>query len=215
VGYIFGQKNSMAKISREDKHITDKYKLSGDSPKTIHGTRWDVLPALFKDFGYKVGVEVGVELGRFARTLCRKVPDLKLYGVDPWVKYGDQWENHDPDEFYKKTIEDCAPYNIEIIRKFSMDAVKDFDDESLDFVYIDGNHDFPHVTEDINAWSKKVRKGGIISGHDYVFERRMKAHAGYVVRDWTDVYYIKPWYIIDELERGGRPGWFWCKNEVN
>ena len=206
---VFGQMSSM----NPNKLIAKKYNLSGDSPLTIKGSRWNVLPEIFTDLGFKVGVEVGVELGRFARSLVRKTPGLKLYGIDPWVKYGDQWEVHNPDEFYKKCVEDCTPYNIELIRKFSMDAVKDFEDESLDFVYIDGNHDFEHVTEDIAAWSKKVRKGGIVSGHDYVFERRMKAHAGYVVRVWTDIYYIDPWYIIDELERGGRPGWFWIKEK--
>lgn len=194
-----------------NEHIINKYGLSGKSPLSIKGSRWHILPEIFKDLGFKVGVEIGVELGRFARTLVRKVPDLKLYGVDPWVRYEDQWENYDPEEFYQRCVKDCAPYNIELIRKFSMDALKDFDDESLDFVYIDGNHDFEHVTEDIAGWGKKVKKGGIISGHDYVFERKMVAHAGYVVRDWTDVYYIDPWYIIDELESKGRPSWFWCK----
>ena len=49
-----------------------------------------------------------------------------------------------------------------------MDAVKDFKDESLDFVYIDANHGYESTKEDIREWSKKVKKGGIVSGHDYV-----------------------------------------------
>ncbi len=48
-----------------------------------------------------------------------------------------------------------------------MDALADFEDESLDFVYIDGNHAAPWVDDDIREWSKKVRKGGVVSGHDY------------------------------------------------
>jgi predicted O-methyltransferase YrrM len=48
-----------------------------------------------------------------------------------------------------------------------MEAVKDFKDESLDFVFIDGNHQYSYVLEDITEWSKKVRSGGIVSGHDY------------------------------------------------
>jgi hypothetical protein len=39
-----------------------------------------------------------------------------------------------------------------------MDALNDFEDDSLDFVYIDGNHEFPYVAEDLFHWSKKVRK---------------------------------------------------------
>ena len=48
-----------------------------------------------------------------------------------------------------------------------MDAVKDFADKSLDFVFIDGHHGYDYIKEDIREWSKKVRKGGIVSGHDY------------------------------------------------
>jgi predicted O-methyltransferase YrrM len=195
------------------KHIVDKFKLSGDLPLVIKGSRWHELPIIFNELGYTIGVEVGVELGRFARCLARKVPNLKLYGVDPWVTYDNQFTKRDPEEFYNTCVEWCKPFNIELIRKFSMDAVKDFEDESLDFVYIDGNHDFAHVTEDINAWSKKVKKGGIIAGHDYVFEPMMGAHAGYVVKDWTTIYKIKPWFIIDESTKkgGGRPTWFFVK----
>lgn len=181
--------------------------MSSMNPIIIKGSRWDTLPQLFKDMGFKVGAEVGVELGRFARSLVRKVPDLKLYGIDPWVRYEDQFNEHDPDEFYKQTVKDCTPYNIELIRKTSMEAVKDFEDESLDFVYIDGNHNFRYVTDDIDEWSKKVRKGGVVSGHDFVFEKN--AHAGYVVRDWTEIYGIDPWYIIEEEK--GRPSWYWIK----
>lgn len=193
--------------------IIEKFGLSGDLPLNIKGSRWHELPEIFAELGFTVGVEVGVELGRFARCLARKVPNLKLYGIDPWITYDNQFTEHNPEEFYQQTVKDCAPYNIELIRKTSMEAIKDFEDESLDFVYIDGNHDFAHVTEDLAGWSKKVRKGGIISGHDYVFEPKMDSHAGFVVRDWTNIYKIKPWFVIDESTKrgGGRPSWFFCK----
>ena len=48
-----------------------------------------------------------------------------------------------------------------------MDAVVDVADESLDFVFIDADHKYVSVCEDIREWSKKVRIGGIVSGHDY------------------------------------------------
>jgi glycosyltransferase involved in cell wall biosynthesis len=50
-----------------------------------------------------------------------------------------------------------------------MQAVTDFADESLDFVYIDGNHQLKYVVEDIVEWTKKIKKGGIIAGHDYIY----------------------------------------------
>ena len=79
-----------------------------------------------------------------------------------------------------------------------MDAVKTFEDGSLDFVFIDGNHAFEYVTEDIAEWSKKVRKGGIISGHDYFRSRSgVYIHVKDVVQGWTYSHGIHPWFILE------------------
>lgn len=58
-----------------------------------------------------------------------------------------------------------------------MDVVKQFKDESLDFVYIDGNHSFQHVVNDLCEWEKKVKVGGIVAGHDYI----KRIHNGYLM----------------------------------
>jgi len=57
--------------------------------------------------------------------------------------------------------------NIIKIRKTSVEASKEFADGSLDAVYIDAEHDPISVRSDINAWRTKVRKGGILCGHDF------------------------------------------------
>ena len=85
-----------------------------------------------------------------------------------------------------------------------MDAVKDFADESLDFVYIDANHEFKYVTEDIFEWSKKVRKGGAIAGHDYFYAKQRKfdnIHVRYVVDAYTATFRIHPWYVLGRKEK--------------
>lgn len=48
-----------------------------------------------------------------------------------------------------------------------MEAVKDFPNNFFDFVHIDGDHSYDAVMNDLIEWSKRVRVGGIISGHDY------------------------------------------------
>ena len=53
------------------------------------------------------------------------------------------------------------------IRAASLDAVKQYADSSLDFVFIDAAHDYDNVRADIIAWSPKVKPGGMLSGHDY------------------------------------------------
>lgn len=124
---------------------------------------------LCKHLGLKVGAEVGVWHGDFTKKFCEA--GLKMFAIDPWQGYygagrtQQKQEKQDSDfEIAQKTL---APYDCEIIRRTSMEALKGFADESLDFVYLDGDHSFRHVAEDIVEWTKKVKKGGIVSGHDY------------------------------------------------
>ena len=52
-------------------------------------------------------------------------------------------------------------------KEYSVDGAKLFDDSSVDLVFIDANHTYEHVKEDIEAWYPKIRDGGILSGHDF------------------------------------------------
>lgn len=124
------------------------------------------LAKYFNELGFKIGAEIGVLGGDYSKLLCDAIPGLKLYCVDSWG-FGERKRK----EYHLREKErakiNLAPYNATLIHQFSMDAVKDFEDSSLDFVYIDANHQPQFVRDDINEWSKKVRKGGIVSGHDY------------------------------------------------
>lgn len=180
--------------------------LTVPSPIEIPNTTRNHLAALFAHLDFRVGAEIGVESGRYARTLLQNCPTLKLYGVDVWQSY-DSYRGHVSAErqehLFNTAKERLAPWDWTPIRKFSVDAAKNFEDESLDFVYIDGNHNFLHTTQDLDAWSRKVRKGGIISGHD--FHRRSQAigrklgndiHVVEVVTAWTTAYEIHPWFVF-------------------
>ena len=68
----------------------------------------------------------------------------------------------------QEALKRTAPYpNCHLIKKNSAEAVNDFPKYSLDFVYIDGSHEFGHIAMDLHLWTSRVKKGGIIAGHDY------------------------------------------------
>jgi len=126
------------------------------------------LAKYFKERGFKVGAEIGVAEGRFSEILFQQIPSLKLYCIDVWEPYEKNWRGKNyQDNAYKQAKERLGKYNAEIIKKPSLEASLDISDNSLDFVFIDGNHIFDHVMTDVIIWSRKVRKRGIISGHDY------------------------------------------------
>lgn len=163
------------------------------------------MAELFGELGFKVGAEIGVEEGVFSEVLCNSIPGLKLYAIDPWKAY-EGYRDHVSqsylDSIHAATLNRLAPYNVEVMRLFSAKAVKKFKDNSLDFVYIDANHELPHIMDDICAWEKKVRPGGIVSGHDYYASQGMyaKCQVKYAVDCYSAAFKVKSLFLIGTKE---------------
>jgi hypothetical protein len=117
-------------------------------------------------YDLKVGVEIGVGVGSNAMHLLDNSGIEILYGVD-------NWSVRSSSKAQKSTKDNLAEYGerFKMLEMRSLEAVELFEDESIDFVYIDGNHRYKPVVEDIKAWYPKVRKGGFFGGHDYVVAR--------------------------------------------
>lgn len=128
------------------------------------------LAKYFASLGFKKGAEIGVAGGDYSQKLCQNIPGLELHCVDPWEIYKENRRGGGRDQQYSnwdKAHRLLEGFNVTYHRCFSTEALKDFEDGSLDFVFIDGNHDFDYVMEDIIGWSRKVRSGGIVAGHDF------------------------------------------------
>lgn len=194
-------------------YILDKYGFDPEQrpPMKIDGSRWRDLPELFAELGFSKGAEIGVEEGRYSKRLCEKIPGLHLTCVDLWTVYAnyrDHVSQEKVDGFYEGTKKRLEPYNVKIMRTSSLDAARHTEDKSMDFVYIDANHEFLHVTQDIHAWAPKVRKGGILAGHDFARDRNRKYinHVKDVVQAWAYSHSIRPWFVMN---RDKSPSWFW------
>jgi predicted O-methyltransferase YrrM len=194
--------------------ITNPLDHSRKSPIFIEKDRND-LAVLFKELGFKIGAEIGVFSGAYSEILCQTITGLELYCIDAWTKYEGYHDVRGEQERYDRIYEQAktrlSSFNCHLIKKWSMDAVNDIPDESLDFIYIDGNHDFEHCTEDITSWSRKVRSGGIISGHDFrtCNSDILKIQVQDAVTAWTNTHQISPWYVLVKDKKS--PSWMWYK----
>lgn len=120
----------------------------------------------------KIGVEIGVAFGGHAESILKTSTVDRLYGIDPYVHidgYDDPMNltQEEFDQVCSFTLERLARYGnrYQHIRKMSEDAVKDI--HEVDFVYIDVDHSYKGVWNDLCIWYSKVRVGGVIGGHDY------------------------------------------------
>lgn len=135
------------------------------------------LVELFNELGLtNKGVEIGVFLAEFSEQILKGWAAGKLYLVDPWgpcEAYTDylQCTPEVGEERYQQALQRLQQFpreRWEIVREHSPGAANRFEDESLDWIYIDGNHSYEAVKADLAGWYPKVARGGIVAGHDYV-----------------------------------------------
>ncbi len=116
-----------------------------------------------------IGVEIGVLEGKHSESILKELRIKKLFLIDVYADYDEKEKfNISYDDSYeraKKRLEKFAG-KIQFIKKLSSQAVKDVPN-NLDFVYIDGNHTYKYVKEDIKNYYPKLKKSGILAGHDF------------------------------------------------
>lgn len=142
--------------------------------KKIQKNRLEYIAEVFPQFPKGRGVEVGVFKGHFSKSILDSW-DGTLYMVDVWrpldvEDYNDMSNHSGHSEAYRDTMTSISGYEDRaiMVRAASEVAAHIFEDNSLDFVYIDANHAYDYVVQDIELWYPKVRPGGLICGHDYI-----------------------------------------------
>jgi hypothetical protein len=136
---------------------------------------YSTLPRLIDRYGLKIGCEIGVAFGMHSHSILANSSVQFLFSIDPYrhfeTGYNDSlnFDQLTHNILCQMVMARLAPFGHRsiLLRMASEEAITLFADESLDFVYIDGNHTFPNVKFDIENWYTKVRPGGIVSGDDY------------------------------------------------
>ncbi|MCK9570129.1 class I SAM-dependent methyltransferase [Candidatus Pacearchaeota archaeon] len=119
------------------------------------------------------GVEVGVWEGDNSAQLLKHLPTIQLSCVDPWHLGGE----HDSMPKSARELREGMKKFLEVTSfakdrciTFPMTSVKaagQFQDASIDFVFLDANHSYSSVFQDVRLWHPKIRPGGLLCGHDY------------------------------------------------
>jgi glycosyltransferase involved in cell wall biosynthesis len=144
------------------------------------GEDWFTYPNLYsrmvkeaKD-GYKF-VEVGAWKGRSSCFLAVEIHNSKKLisfdVVDTWLGSDEhiEFEVVKTNKLYKEFLENIksVKHIINPIRMTSLEASKLYENDSLDFVFIDASHRYEDVKNDLEAWLPKIKEGGFLAGHDY------------------------------------------------
>lgn len=106
------------------------------------------------------GAEIGTAEGLNAKRVCDFLNIKMLYLIDPYLSETGKIHQKHAHQLLKD-------YPVTFIQKTSERANSMFMDNSLDFVYIDGNHNFSYVKKDLELYYTKIKPNGIICGHDF------------------------------------------------
>ena len=147
-------------------------------------------------------VEGGAWLGCSSSYLCDIAKDrINVYIVDTWKGSKEELEDAHKlateTDVYQIFLENMGDRKFTPIRKESTEASKDFEDESCDVIFIDMDHSYEGVKQDLIHWFPKLKKGGYIAGHD---------------RDWEGVSRaIHEFFPNEKLQRVSSSCWMFHK----
>tara|TARA_R110002020_G_scaffold291444_3_gene506878 strand:- start:83 stop:667 length:585 start_codon:yes stop_codon:yes gene_type:complete len=116
---------------------------------------------------FQKGVEIGVRLGWYSKYLLDNT-EMHMDCIDPWEA---NLELKDAQYAYDFCANLLQPYIEEgrcrMVKAYSPQISAYYEDGSLDFIYIDGLHDYESVKADLEAWCPKLRPQRLLCGHDY------------------------------------------------
>jgi hypothetical protein len=149
-------------------------------------------------------IEVGVWKGTSASYMGVEIynsgKNIKFDCIDPFVPV----KNDMPEfEITHKDLKNTFINNMKPLKGYynliltgSPECTELYKDKSVDFVFIDGDHSYSAVMQDIKAWLPKMKPGSILAGHDYAFpEVRKACHDVLGEKNWSDPFECDCWMV--------------------
>jgi len=144
---------------------------------------WENIPGMFNfdniytqmiiKFDNAKFVEIGTWKGKSSAFMAEKIKEynkkIEFYTIDTFVYTDDYDRDSVGKSFYEEVVNNLKYFSdLNIIKGLSHEIAQQFENDSLDFVFIDGDHSYNGVLADLTAWFPKVKIGGVIGGHDYI-----------------------------------------------
>jgi len=124
--------------------------------------------------------EIGVWKGGFSKRIIKEVSPSKFHLIDPWkyqISFGKRLygglvaqSQEDMDKIYQQVVNKFSKKKgVQIHREFSNAVFSSFEDEYFDWVYVDGNHNYEFVLQDLRNYASKIKNNGYLTGDDYLW----------------------------------------------
>ena len=154
------------------------------------------------------GIEIGVYHGVNSYMLLDACPNIKkIVGVDPFESYMD-WQymvtQDVMDEAYAAFNEnlELMKNRFELLKMKSIDAASELENDAYDFVFIDGDHSIKAVLSELEMYVPKIKKGGLVAGHDIgLYSVNM------AVQGWCRKNHVSP----SDIHIVENQSWYWVK----
>jgi hypothetical protein len=147
------QVNALPTVSLSEKHVRNCDLLLNRAKLLSKLQHWGVV------------AELGVDHGDFSEEILRECQPLQLHLVDVWDT--DRYNSGLFESTKARFSNEIARGQVHIHRKDSIAAADDFPENHFDWVYVDTTHSYETTWRELRKYAPKVKKGGIIAGHDY------------------------------------------------
>ncbi len=138
----------------------------------FEGKRQHFLKHLIETNNFRIMIEVGIDTGKTTFHLLDTIPQLTIYAVDT-----------DISKFYNISVKEKYGDRLVPIQGYSFQVADQFADNFADIIFIDADHSYASVKKDILKYMPKLKKGGLLTGHDIDYPGVNKA-VNEVIKDF-------------------------------